>query len=66
MAATATSVTASGTTGGTCQKSGPYKCDRHPAIIIFVKSGAKFPVDPVDSRSSTWSMVSANSTQTTL
>jgi hypothetical protein len=66
MAATATAVTASGTTGGTCSKSGPYKSSRNPSIIIFIKSGVKFPADPVDGRSTTWSMIGATGTQTTL
>jgi hypothetical protein len=66
MAATATTVSASGSTGSTCLKTGPYKSSRHTSIIIFMKSGTKFPADPVDSRSTTWSMVGATGTQTTL
>lgn len=64
--ATATAVTASGTTNTTCQKSGPYKSNRHPSVIIFMRSGQRFPVDPVDSGSTTWSMVGATGTQTAL
>jgi len=66
MAATATAVTATGTTGGTCTKSGPYKCNRHPSIIVFVKSGQRFQADPVDGASTTWSIVGAGGTQTAL
>lgn len=52
----ATTVTASGKTGGTCQTSGPYKPSRHTTIVVFFKKGQKFPADPVDGNSTTWSM----------
>jgi hypothetical protein len=55
---TATSVRASGQTGGTCNNSGPYKPVRNPTIVVFFKSGAKFPVDPVDGQPTVWTMVS--------
>ena len=64
--ATATAISASGTTNSTCQKSGPYKCTRHPSIILFMRSGQRFPVDPVDGASTGWSMVGANGTQPAL
>jgi hypothetical protein len=64
--ATATAISASGATGDTCQKSGPYKCGRHTSIIIYFRSGQRFPVDPVDGRSTSWSMVGATGTQTAL
>ena len=64
--ATATAVTASGTTNSTCQKSGPYKSNRNPSIILFVRSGTRFPVDPVDGRSTTWSMVGSTGSQAAL
>jgi len=53
---TATSSIVSGTTGGTCQVSGPYKCDRHTDVVIFFKAGDKFPADPMDGRSTTWTL----------
>lgn len=53
---TATNVTATGQTGGTCQKSGPYKS--RTAVVVFFKSGQRFTADPVDGRSTTWTMVS--------
>jgi hypothetical protein len=55
---TATTVTASGTTGGTCQTSGPYRCARHTNIVVFFKRGDRFAADPVDGRSTTGSIVS--------
>lgn len=66
MAATAVAVTGSGTTGGSCTKSGPYKSNRNPSIIVFVKSGQRFQADPVDGRSTTWTMVGSTSTQSTI
>ena len=56
---TATSVTATGQTGGTCQTSGPYKCVRHSAIVVFFKKGSRFTADPVDGASTSWTIVSA-------
>lgn len=53
---TATAVTATGQTGGTCQTDGPYRCDRHPEIVMFIKKGDKFPVDPVDEGKTTWTL----------
>lgn len=58
MATTATSITASGKTGGVCSTSGPYKSTRNTSVIVYFKKGDKFSVDPVDGRSTTWSMVS--------
>lgn len=55
---TAINVTATGQTGGTCQKSGPYRPGRNVSIVMFFKGGERFPVDPVDGRSTTWTMVS--------
>ena len=44
--ASATSVQTSGTTGGTVQTSGVYKCNSHSSIVIVLKSGQKFPACP--------------------
>jgi len=55
---TATKMTGSGTTGGTCQASGPYKCTRHSQIVMFIAKGQKFPADPVDGAATGWTMVS--------
>ena len=51
-----TSVTATGQTGGTCQKSGPYKSSRNAKITVFVKKGARFPADS-DGAATTWTLV---------
>ena len=53
---TATSVTASGKTGSTCQKSGPYKSAS--AVVIYFKSGDVFPLDPTNGKGTTWTMAS--------
>lgn len=52
----ATKVSASGTTGGTCNVSGPYKSSRNPSIVVYYKRGDRFAADPVDGRSTTWVM----------
>ena len=43
-------------TGGTCQVSGPYRASRHTDIVILFKQGDKFPVDPIDGRSTSWTL----------
>jgi hypothetical protein len=53
---TATKVSASGKTGGTCAVSGPYKSGRNTSIVVFFKRGDTFSVDPVDGRATTWSL----------
>jgi hypothetical protein len=58
-----TSVSASGKTGGTCLKSGPYYCSGTTAVIVFVKSGDRFPTDPAG-RSVTWTMVGSSTSFT--
>jgi hypothetical protein len=55
---TATKVTATGQTGGTCQVSGPYKSSRNSSIIVFFKRGQRFTADPVDGAATTWTMIS--------
>jgi hypothetical protein len=57
----ATLVSASGTTGTICQKSGPYKCTTTPQVTMFIKKGQKFPGGPVSgstkTQKTTWNMV---------
>ena len=53
---TATKVSASGKTGGTCAVTGPYKSTRNTSITVFFKRGDRFSADPVDGRSTTWVM----------
>ena len=52
----ATAVSASGKTGGTCLKSGPYVCSGTTPIAVFYKSGQRFNTDPAG-RSVTWTIV---------
>lgn len=52
----ATKVNASGTTGSTCNVSGPYKSTRNTSVVIYYKRGDRFAADPVDGRSTTWVM----------
>jgi len=58
QAATASNVVATGQTGGTCQTSGPYRPSRNASIVVFFKKGDKFPADPVDGKSTTWTITS--------
>jgi hypothetical protein len=59
MAETSTSISASGQSGGTCAKSGPYFCGNHTDTLIFVSNGQKFPNCPISrnkkGHSTTWS-----------
>lgn len=66
FAVSSTSVSASGSTSGTCLKTGPYYSSRNKSIIVFVAQGQKFPVDPVDGRSTTWYMVNSATKQATI
>jgi hypothetical protein len=48
----------SGTTGGTCQTSGEYKCSTHPAQRIPLAKGNRFPPCPNGGgHSATWILV---------
>lgn len=61
--ASATSVQTSGTTNGTVQTSGPYKCSSHSDIVMFFKSGQKFPACPsatsTSGHAATWILIRA-------
>jgi hypothetical protein len=61
-----TTVTASGTTGQTCQKTGPYKCSTSPVVIVAVEKGDIFPPGPrtgtPSTQSTTWSLVGPTTT----
>lgn len=56
MAETSTNVIASGSTGDTCQNSGPYQSNRNAKVTVFIKSGQQFPTDS-DEATTTWTMV---------
>jgi hypothetical protein len=51
----ATNITASGKTGITCSKSGPYKSGA--GVVVYFKQGDKFTADPANGRVTTWSML---------
>ncbi len=57
----AADLVAGGSSGGTCQVSGPYKCGTHTEIRAFFKSGQKFTNCPAakskNGHSATWSIV---------
>jgi hypothetical protein len=59
---TATSITATGTTGSTCSTPGPYKCTSHATTIVFFAKGQKFSACPnansASGHNTTWRMVS--------
>jgi hypothetical protein len=61
-----TTVTASGTTGQTCQKTGPYKCSTSPVVIVAIEKGDIFPPGPragaPSSQSTTWTLVGPTTT----
>jgi hypothetical protein len=58
MSQATASAPVSGQTGGTCQASGPYKCNTHPTIIVFFKSEQKFTACPMNNGHSTvWTLV---------
>jgi hypothetical protein len=50
-------VRATGATGTLCPRSGPYKCNDHPQIIVSFQKGATFTVCPAKEHATTWSMV---------
>ena len=52
----ATKISASGKTGGTCTVSGPYNSTSNTSIVVFFKRGDKFSADPVDGRATIWVM----------
>ena len=56
---TAINVSATGQSGLPVQTAGPYVPSRHNTVVIFFKRGDKFPLDPVDGRTSSWSMVNS-------
>jgi hypothetical protein len=58
MSQTARPVTASGTTGATCQAPGPYRSARNAKVTIFLRKGDKFPVD-TDGANTTWTLSGA-------
>jgi hypothetical protein len=59
MAETSATITSSGSTGGTCQRTGPYRPSRHGDIIVFFQRGQVFTLDPADARTTSWSLVNA-------
>lgn len=44
---------ASGKTGGTCQRSGPYQSGRNAKVVVFFQKGQKFSAD-TDGVATTW------------
>lgn len=51
-----TAARASGTTGGACTVSGPYRSNRNSKIVVFFVKGDKFPGDS-DGEKTTWTLV---------
>lgn len=58
MSETSRAITASGTTGGTCPVTGPYRSSRNAKVVVFLKRGAKFPADS-DGAKTTWTLTGA-------
>lgn len=59
MAEFSSNISSSGSTGSSCQRSGPYRSSR-TGVILYFKQGAKFTVD-ADGKSTTWSFLSSSS-----
>lgn len=61
MIETSTSISVSGSSGGTCTTSGPYYCTTHPDTFLFLRKEQKFPNCPISrnkkGHSTTWSSV---------
>jgi hypothetical protein len=55
METTATSISASGKTGGLCSVSGPYKSSGTGAIVFF-KQGEKFTAD-ANGKATLWTLL---------
>ena len=58
MSQTARPVAASGATGTTCQAPGPYRSNRNAKVVVFLRTGDKFPVDS-DGARTTWTLSGA-------
>ena len=58
MSQTARPVAASGATGTTCQAPGPYRSNRNAKVVVFLRTGDKFPVDS-DGTRTTWTLSGA-------
>jgi hypothetical protein len=59
MAEFSSNISSSGKTGGTCQRSGPYRSSR-TGVVVYFKQGAKFTAD-ADGKSTSWSYLSSTS-----
>ena len=61
-----TAITASGRTGETCQKSGPYKCSTTPVVTVYINKNDRFPPGPSSNsnagQTTTWTMLSPTTT----
>jgi hypothetical protein len=51
-----TTFTVSGTTGSTCQKTGPYKSRSTPQVIVMMRRGARFP-NGANNKATTWDLL---------
>lgn len=60
-----TELRSSGQTGTICQVTAPYCSSRHAGMPLFIARGTKFPVDPIDGKSTTWSVAKSSATLST-
>jgi hypothetical protein len=56
MAESASGIQASGRTGDNARQIGPYRSDSRVALVVFFRSGDRFPSD-AEGRSTTWTLV---------
>jgi hypothetical protein len=55
MAETSAGVNVSGRTSETCREPGPYRSTRNAQVIVFLRTGERFPAD-TDGATTTWTM----------
>jgi hypothetical protein len=60
-------VISGGSSGSTCNASGPYMCGTHTDTVLYVKRNQKYPNCPISKNrkghSTTWSATSEGTTQ---
>ena len=66
MAESSSTITASGSSGTACGRTGPYKPSRHSTVIVFFQRGQAFTSDPVDGLSTSWALVNTSLAATQL
>ena len=66
MAESSSTISANGSSGAICSRTGPYKPSRHATVIVFFQRGQAFTADPVDGLSASWALVNSGLSATAL